>query len=272
MKTATRFSVILLTGLLALAALTAVVFYFTQPGATAAAESQPSEMPIQVESDFENDMVSTDADRAEKKWPSATSNDITIQITSVKLTQEEMPITETLEDGSLHEYVYVFDLLEIGMCHTMLDNGDWVIWPDYLHYGNQSVFAWGLYRFEGEAQGEILADGKNTGERCQLLYYPIDDPETLSLPLKFAITSFGVPYNEGYSPCQNIERRWRTNVKAQEYGMKISCQDDFTNGPTVTLDDYSKSVSREDVQWVFDMLTNAEVPGYWEFVITEIEP
>jgi hypothetical protein len=253
-------SLMLLTGLLALAALTAFGFYFTQPGTTAIAESQPTEMPAQIESDFENDMVGPEISQEEKKWPSATSSDITIQITSAKLVKKEVDIN------------YFVDMLEIGLCHTMLDQGEWIVWPDYLHYGDQSVFPGYFFSLSGEARGEILADGKNPGRLCHFLYYPIDDPETLNLPMKFAITYFGVPYNEGYSPCGNIMRRWETNVKAQAYGMKISCQDDFAKGPTVTLDDYSKSVNSEDAQWVFDMLTNAKVPGYWEFVITHLDP
>jgi hypothetical protein len=262
----------LLTGLLALASLSAVLFYFTQPGATAVAESQPPEIPAQVKSDFEDDMVGTEIAREEKKWPSATSNGITVQITSVKLTQVERLKFETDKDGNPRLVPGEFDLvdaLEIGMCYTAPDDGEWRIFSRGISFGDYQIFDVSYEIFEGEK----LADGKEFGMRCGAARYLLQDgAKSLVMPVRYSIEFFSAAQRENHTPCQEIQQRWRTNPLAQEYGMKISCQDDFAKGPTVTLDDYSKSVNREDAQWVFDMLTTAQVPGHWEFVLTEIEP
>ncbi|MFO7583242.1 MAG: hypothetical protein R6W69_00820 [Anaerolineales bacterium] len=260
----------MLTSISALAALTAVVFYFTQPGVTAVAENQPtniapSQEPVEGEEPIQVPV----------KYPVAVDQHITVEVTSARIfirgveyfnSEPDETGVYPEEPGELIKVGIPF--VEIGICYTTLDGGEWYPAAEHLYYGKHKVW---ISEFEF-MEGEKYASSTSTGVRCAHLRYLIEDVDSVTLPMKFSIEEFYAPGREVNSPCQEIQQRWRTNPLAQEYGMKISCQDDFAKGPTVTLDDYSKSVSREDVQWVFNMLTTAEVPGQWEFVLTEIEP
>jgi hypothetical protein len=70
----------LLTGLLALAALTAIVFYFTQPGVTAAAENQPTNIAPTQEP-----FKQQEPPQVPVKYPVSVDKHITVEVTSARI-------------------------------------------------------------------------------------------------------------------------------------------------------------------------------------------
>ena len=228
-------------GLLALAALAFAAFYFSQPQAVALAESQPASQP-QMQSVDELQPSS----QIVRELPVLTVNDIAVEITSARVTQFN---------------------IEIGICYTALDDGEWRARVGQLKYGENAIYADSIEYLEGET----LADSKSAGTRCALVRYIIEDPDAITLPVEFSIGYFYAPYRELYSPCQEMQQRLATSPKAQEYGLKISCTDDAEKNPSLSLDEYSKSVNAEDAQKVFDVIATSEVHGEWKFILTDLE-
>lgn len=68
-----------------------------------------------------------------------------------------------------------------------------------------------------------------------------------------------------------MQQRLSTSPKAQEYCLKISCMDDAEKGPSVNLEEYSKSVSAEEAQKVFNVIATSEVYGEWKFILNDLE-
>jgi hypothetical protein len=241
MQTKKNTLIFIIFGLLALTALASAIFYFSQPQAVALAESQPTSQP-QI---LDVDELQTSSEIA-RELPVLTVNDTTVEITSVKFTQFN---------------------IEIGICYTALDDGEWRARVGQLKYGENAIYADSIEYLEGET----LADSKSAGTRCALVRYIIEDPDAITLPVEFSIGYFYAPYRELYSPCQEMQQRLATSPKAQEYGLKISCTDDAEKGPSVSLDEYSKSVSVEEAQKVFDVIATSEVHGEWKFILTDLE-
>jgi hypothetical protein len=251
--------------LLALTALASAIFYFSQPQAVALAESQPTSQP-QI---LDVDELQTSSEIA-RELPVLTVNDTTVEITSVKATQFNREVyAETGKDTYTYQLVgYALTHgVEIGICYTAPDDGEWRPWVGNLIYDKYVVYPDSITILEGET----LADGKKSGTRCALILYVIEDPDSVILPLEFSITRFYAPGRELYSPCQEMQQRLATSPKAQKYGLKISCTDDAEKGPSISLDEYSKSVNAEEAQKVFDVIATSEVHGEWKFVLTDIE-
>jgi len=176
---------------------------------------------------------------------SKTQNDITVEITSTKL----------ISTG-----------VEIGICYTTPDNGEWYPLPGHLFYDKYEVFP-----DEYEFTSEKIADGKNTGTRCALVRYRIDDLNTLTTPIEFSILKFYAPGREMYTPCQELQQRLDTNPKAKAYGLKAKCVENSDGIISATLLDHAKSVSKDNAKQALDKIAKAEVVGPWEFTINEIE-
>ena len=176
---------------------------------------------------------------------SQTVNDIMVEITSTKI----------ISTG-----------VEIGICYTTLDGGEWYPMPGHLFYGTYEI-----YPDEYEFTTEISADGKNTGTRCALVRYRIEDLSTITAPLKFSILRFYAPGREMYTPCQELQQRLDTNPKAKAYGLKAKCAETSEGGISVSLIDHDKSVAKDKASKALDEIAKGEVVGLWEFTITEIE-
>ncbi len=257
---------LVLLGLFILAALASAGFYFSQPQAVALAESQPTPQSQIQDADDERQP----APEIVRELPALTVNDIKVEVTSVKLTQFNREVYTETGEGTYTYQLTGYALthgVEIGICYTAPDDGEWRARVGQLIFGENSIYADSIEFLEGE----ILADGKNTGVRCALVIYLIEDPETITLPMEFSIAYFYAPYRELYSPCQEMQQRLSTSPKAQEYGLKINCIDDAEKGALVSLEEYSKSVSAEEAQKVFDVIATSEVHGEWKFILNDLE-
>jgi hypothetical protein len=244
-------------GFLTLTALASAAFYFSQPQAVALAEGQPTPvdpLPKIVEP--------AAAPKDRPQFPPVTQSDITVQVTSIRVIKFDV-LTGVETDAKTG----ATNGVEIGICYTTLDDGEWRARVGQLVYGKNAIYADSIEYLDGET----LADGKNAGTRCALVLYIIKDPDAITLPVEFSIGYFYAPYRELYSPCQEMQQRLATSPKAQKYGLKISCTDDAEKGPSLSLDEYSKSVNAEEAQKVFDVIATSEVHGEWKFVLTDIE-
>jgi hypothetical protein len=265
MQTQKNIPLFVTLGLLALAASASAAFYFSQPQAVALAENQPTSQP-QMQSVDELQPSSQIA----RELPVLTVDDITVEITSARVTQFNREVyAETGEETYTYQLVgYALTHgIEIGICYTALDDGEWRARVGQLIYGENAIYADSIEYLEGET----LADGKNAGTRCALVLYIIEDPDAITLPVEFSIGYFYAPYRELYSPCQEMQQRLATSPKAQEYGLKISCTDDAEKGPSLSLDEYSKSVNAEEAQKVLNVIATSEVHGEWKFILTDLE-
>jgi len=175
-----------------------------------------------------------------------TQNDITVKITSTKM----------IGTG-----------VEIGICYTAPDNGEWRPLPAHLFYDKYEVFPDEIHYLDNE----IPADGKNTGTRCALVRYRIDDPNTITTPIKFSILQFYAPGREMYSPCEELRQRLATNPKAQTYGLRANCVENGDGNISVALVGNNQTVAKDIASKVLAQIAKAEVAGPWEFTLNEIE-
>ena len=177
---------------------------------------------------------------------SKTQNDITVEVTSAKI---------------------VGTGIEIGVCYTAPDNGEWRPMPGHLFYDDYEVFP---DEIEFLAK-EILADGKNAGTRCALIRYRIEDLNTFVTPVEFSILQVYAPGREMYTPCQELQQRLDTNPKARAYGLKANCTEASDGNVFVTLAGHDPSVANDEASEMLDKIAKAEFAGPWEFTINEIE-
>lgn len=230
---------ILIISALVLAASFSIGFYFSKPQAVALANSEPAQqIPTVVP------VESVILQSINQKVLSKTKNDITVDVTS----------TRVINTG-----------IEIGVCYTTPDNGEWYPMPRHLFYGGYEV-----YPDEYEFTSEKLADGKNTGTRCALIRYRIDDLSALNAPINFSIVRFYAPGREMYTWCQELQQRLNTNPKANAYGLKANCTDGSDGMISVSLIDHNKAVTKDKASKLLEEIARAEVDGPWEFTITEI--
>ncbi|MBK9924877.1 MAG: hypothetical protein IPP66_06240 [Anaerolineales bacterium] len=175
-----------------------------------------------------------------------TVSDIAVEITSVK----------RISTG-----------LEVGICYTAPDNGEWRPLPGHLFFASSEV-----YPDEIEfLPDEKIADGKNTGIRCALIRYLVEDVSAITTPLMFSIIQFYAPGREMYSPCEEFEQRLSTNQKANAYEIKAKCEEVGDGNISVELVDNDKSIAKDKVSKLLADIAKGEVAGPWEFTITEIE-
>jgi len=233
---------ILVVSLLVLATGISAGFYLSQPQTIALANSEPAQQSLSAPEKPADAVMLQDAS---KDVLSKTQNDITVEITSTKI----------ISTG-----------VEIGICYTTLDGGEWYPMPGHLFYGTYEI-----YPDEYEFTTETLADGKNTGTRCALVRYRIEDLSTITAPLEFSILRFYAPGREMYTPCQELQQRLDTNPKAKAYGLKAKCAQTTDGSISVSLIDHDKSVAKDKAIKALDEIAKGEVVGLWEFTITEIE-
>jgi hypothetical protein len=235
---------VIVTSLVVLSIIVAAGFYLTRPQTIASADN--AYVPTSVTAPTKTVEVAVMPKTNKSDVLVVTQNNITVQVTSVK----------TLDTG-----------LEIGICYTTTDNGEWRPLPSHLFYSKYEI-----YPDEIEfLSNEILADGKNTASRCALIRYRIDDLNTITTPIKFSILQLYAPGREMYSPCEELQQRLDTNSQAQLYGLKASCEENADGSVKVTLVGNNTSITVEDAQKALDTIASAEISGNWEFTITDIK-
>lgn len=199
----------------------------------------------------------------------------------VELTPTQQPTNtiETRDNGTPASPQKVGDILvevthakiiatgvEIGVCYTTPDSGDWYPVFEHLFFGSQEI-----YPDEFEFLSEERADGNQYGKRCVAVRYKIDDTGSITTPLRFGVEEiFAIP-REG-SACDNIQARLETSPKARAYGLKVNCAE-FDNGTqfSVELMEHDAAVDRAAAQQALDAIVQGSMTGPWTFVVTEIE-
>lgn len=233
---------ILAISLLAIITIASIGLYVSRPQTIASASNNkvPSSQSLSVEP---TQVLVSQANKP--KSPSVTNNDITVEINSAKI----------IDTG-----------LEISICYTTLDSGEWYPMPSPLFYGDYKIPP-------AEASfldNEILADGKKTGMRCALIDYRVDDLTTITTPISFSILYFYAPPREMYSPCQELEHRLNTNPKAQAHGLKAKCNENADGSFNATLESNNDSITHDEAQKELDDISSAEVHGNWMLTINDI--
>jgi len=231
---------IIITGLLIIATISAIGFYVSRPQSSVVAGNNV------VEQSLPNQNVAIDVlpQVADKNTLSKTVKDITVEIISAKI----------ISTG-----------VEIGICYTTLDGGDWYPTPGHLFYSTYEIYP-DEYGFTTEEK----ANGNNPGRRCALVRYRIDDLENITTPLQFSLIDI-VAHPREMAACQNFQERLDTNSKAKAYGLKAKCAETSDGNISVTLVDQDKSVAKDKAGKLLDEIAKGEVVGPWEFTITELE-
>jgi len=240
MNSKSRSPIILVTTLLALALLAAVVFYASRPQSLVLADAIGSQnFPSLGETLNQPPLLSGATMLAQTK------NGVTVEITSAK-------IIETV--------------IEIGVCFTTIDAGEWYLVPGHLLYDKYELFP-----DESEYTAEQKADSDQVGKQCVLTRYLIDDLQSITTPVQFSIEEIIAHPREMYSLCQDFEQRLTTNSTAQASGLKADCTEKSDGSLSVTLVDHAKSVSSDAANKLLDEIASYRVEGPWEFTITEFE-
>jgi hypothetical protein len=192
----------------------------------------------------QNQIVSASQAVSNKATQFQIVNDITVEITSAKI----------ISTG-----------VEIGVCYTTLDGGDWYPVPGHLFYSTYDV-----YPDEYEFTTELKANGNNPGNRCALVRYRIDDLKSIVAPLQFSLTDL-VAHPREMPACQNFQERLDSNSKAKAYGLKAKCAETADGNVAVTLVGNDKSVAKDTASKLLDDIAKGEVAGPWEFTIAELK-
>jgi hypothetical protein len=229
----------IITGLLVVAAVASIGFYISRPQTSAAAVENVEKQISPV-----NNIPDASSKSAYKSVLSNKVNDITVEITSAKI----------ISTG-----------VEIGICYTTLDGGDWYPVPGHLFYSTHDV-----YPDEYEFTTEQKADANNLGRRCVLVRYRVDDLSTIVAPLQFSLADL-VAHPREMPACQNFQERLDTNSKAKAYGLKAKCIETADGNVAVTLVSNNNSVAKDKASKLLDDIAKGEVAGPWEFTITELE-
>jgi hypothetical protein len=241
MRTKNSIPLIVVVSLLILITLASTGFYFSWPQAVVLAGSESVAQPLLAQP---TDVVAPQAHHQDTL--SVTQDEITVNVTSAKI----------IDTG-----------VEIGICYTTPDNGEWRPQPGHLFYDKGDASPNEIEFLENEK----LADGKNNGMRCALVRYHVDDLNTLTTPLEFSILRFYAPGREMYSACQEFQQRLNTNPKAQAHGLKAKCEDNADGTSSVKLLDHAKSITDDKAQKDLDAIASAEVLGDWKFTITDLK-
>ena len=229
----------IVTGLLIVAAISSIGFYISRPQTSAAASNN-----VAKQSPANNNIADISPQNASKSILSKTVKDITVEITSAKI----------ISSG-----------VEIGVCYTTLDGGDWYPTPGHLFYSTYEIYP-DEYGFAAEEK----ANGNNPGKRCAIVRYRIDDLQNITAPFQFSLIDL-VAHPREMPACQNFQERLDTNSKAKAYGLKARCEETSDGNISVTLVDHDKSVAKDKASKLLDEIAKGEVVGPWEFTINEIE-
>jgi hypothetical protein len=232
----TKTKLLLVTGLLVVATVSAIGFYATRPQSIVAAS-------VGIEQSLPNHDQNASQQIA-NSGSSQTVNDITVEVTS----------TRSISTG-----------IEVGICFTTLDGGDWYPVPGHLFYGTNEV-----YPDEFEFTSENKANASDLGERCALVRYVVKDAQNVTGPIQFSVINF-VAHPREMPPCQDFQERLDTNAKANDYMLKAECVENSEGTISVTLASFDESVTLDEATKLLNEIANGEVPGPWEFTLDELE-
>lgn len=225
---------------LIMTAILSIGWYASQPRSEVLASNANVASPVQQQFDLPKNSEL----QALSEPRSKTINDITVELTSAKI----------IKTG-----------IEMVICYTTPDGGDWYTTPGSISFSTYEIFA-----DEAELLNEQKADEKNTGKRCEAIRYRIDEPDTISTPIRFSVLSFWAVPKE-LLPCENLQQRLDTSPKAKTYGLKVNCSYDEQTGLSVVLADKLPSIAQSEAQQVLDEIIKGEVFGPWDFTITELK-
>lgn len=194
---------------------------------------------------------------------SVTVNGVTMDIVSLDI----VSVPESRRIGIWTERG-VNDILQVGLCFTAVDDGEWMILPANARSGEREIMANTL-----TPGGMTPATAEHTGRVCGRLGY---DVTGLGLILRdsltIAVQSLLANPREG-SPCKNILHRFETNAAAQALGITLTCSDDISSDTIRGPKDYTLSIqsydstkwTKEDVHQEVERLLDLHIDGPWIF-------
>jgi hypothetical protein len=228
---------ILTLGMLLVFVFTSIAFYISRPQNVTSAQ-------IGVNSLYDGKPANTPTPQPSSPSLSQTVNDVTVTIEYAKI----------IETG-----------VEIGICYTTLDAGEWYPTPGHLYYSSYDIFP-DEYGFTTEDK----ATAQKTGERCAFVRYRIDELDSIEVPMQFSLLSvIAVPRE--MPACQNFQERLESNSKAKSHGLVAKCTENQDGTVNIEVIEHGKSTDKEKGKKILDDLYLGVVDGPWEFTITEIE-
>jgi hypothetical protein len=236
-----NFVLTIISGLLILAAVSAISFYASRPQSAVVAGNDAREQSLSDQ----DQVVNIPPQTTGKEILAQNVNEVVVEITSTKI----------ISTG-----------VEIGVCYSTLDGGDWYPTPGHLFYSTYEI-----YPDEYEFTTEEKANGNKVGKRCALVRYRIDDLENITTPIEFTILNFEAKPLEMFSACQNFQERLATSPKAKAYGLRAICTENSDGSFSVILNDHANSVAKENANKALDEIAQGIVTGPWVFTINEIE-
>ncbi len=197
-------------------------------------------------------------------------NENTVRIINLKrsIVEKRNPATEELSKVMM---------ISADVCYSTPDIGEW-----YLH-GETNMLRFGSVTSEGWAEDfnyidEVYADGKTYGEKCVRYKFTFDIETKIEPPITIEFSKmFAIP-REAVHPCDEIRKRFETNVRAREAGLKIRCDEapndnppgiDFPYDSSVQLVDYdSEKMTKQEAFVLMLEIESGVIYGPWIFKIT----
>lgn len=155
--------------------------------------------------------------------------------------------------------------IEIQLCYSTPDAGDWYPEPGHLSYGGVDVRP-----DEFGFLTETKADGVQMGERCALVRYRVDNPSSITTPISFSLGGiFAVP--KEIPPCEDFQNRLNTNPATQKLGLKVECTENSDGSIALSLAGQLKSAPQGEAQKALDEITRGDVRGPWQFTLETLD-
>ena len=207
----------------------------------------------------------------DKPLISQTKNGITVDVIDLKRSVEK-------RDG---EYGKEVDkqVIYLDVCYSTPDVGEWTLIgkPDMLTFGGYTSQGWGMTYNHTD---RIFADGRQVGKRCVRYEYKFDVGVEIVPPLTFTFDEIFASPREEKSPCEDMEERFRTNVRAQEAGLKIQCSEApraregnliLPSDETVYLADFdAEKLTKQEAHALMLEIESGKIYGPWVFTIDSI--
>jgi hypothetical protein len=226
-----------LLGILTIATIISISFYISRPQNVVVAQ-------VEKQAPYLGKPASTPTSQPSDEILSATVNDVTINITYAKV----------IETG-----------VEIGICYTTLDGGEWYPTPGHLFYDSYEIYP-DEYGFTTEDK----ATDKKTGERCAFVRYRIEELDSITTPIQFSIISI-IAVPREMPACQNFQERIASNSKAKSNGLLAKCTENPDGSINTELVESGKSIDKGKAQKIIDDIAKGVADGPWEFTITTVE-
>ena len=201
----------------------------------------------------------------DKALYSVTANGVTMDIVSLDI----VSVPESRQTGMWTE-TGVNDILQVGLCFTAVDDGEWMVIPGNAKSNEREIMARTF-----APGGKVSASAEHIGRICGTLSYDITgvDPEPYD-SLTITVQNLIAPSRDG-SPCKDILHRFETNASAQALGVTLICSDDVAcdtiRGPknyTLSIESYNSAKwTREEALQVVEKLLDFQISGPWIFKI-----